>query len=118
MINTNTINYHMRAVRIALNISQEELAVMIDKSIAYISLWERGLINNESVTNDISQALDTIKQRGISENGEWYGAYIDTLSSMIEIDVYKRLTGSVPDAVVKLSKIHCIRWSNGEDIDG
>lgn len=54
------MNYRLRALRMALGLTQKAVAEMCSCSPTYISLYERGKINNSGRENDIYQALHLV----------------------------------------------------------
>lgn len=109
--NESKLCYKLRALRQALGLSQEEVADMIGMSNAFISLWERDLIDGTDYENDISQALHQVKERMVNTVGYWYSAHIDAKAALYEIDAWMELTGHVPTSVIKHAKACVVQFA-------
>jgi len=94
-----TDGFMIRAHRMALRMTQKELADAIGTSGAYISLFERDRIPGSSRYNDMMAVIRTRINETIPEGVE-RGAY-GVKVAMNLIDIYKRYTDSVPYEVMK-----------------
>ncbi len=111
MENNNRLNYKMRALRLAVGLTQEELAALIGVSNCTVSLYERGLIDTE-YTQAISDALHGIKEKLAARYGYWYGPYIELQAALNEITVWTELEGYVPAEVIKTAKDRTVAFQN------
>lgn len=97
-------NYKMRALRIALGISQGEMAELVDVSTSLISMYERGTIDGGSLENNINASLSAIRDRMIEKYGYWYDSYVELKTSTNLIDVWIEFEGYVPIEIIKKAK--------------
>lgn len=103
--------YKNRALRMALGLNQEEVAVLIGVSIGTVSMYERDLIDGDIYDVPIMNALNEIKDRMTKKMGYWYNAYIDNKAALHEIEVYLELEGSVPKEVISHAKTCAVAFS-------
>lgn len=103
--------YKNRALRMALGLTQEEVAALIDVSIATVSLYERDMIDGSYYDNIISQELLSIKDRMVNRIGYWYDAYIDNKAALHEIEIYLDFDKTVPKEVIAYAKVCAVRFS-------
>ena len=103
MITGIGLNYKMRAFRIALGLTQEEVADMVGTSNVTVSLYERGLIDS-GWAQKISDALYAVKEKQANKYGYWYDAFIELQTALNEITVWTDLNGRVPVEVIKRAK--------------
>ena len=99
----NRLNYRMRALRLALGLSQEEVGAIIGVSNVTVSLYERGLIDS-SYCNDIAGALYDVIQVKVGRYGYWYDSYIELQTALNEIQVWIELEGHAPVDVIQRAK--------------
>lgn len=102
--NETKLCYKLRALRQALELTQEEVADMIGTSNAFVSLYERDIIDGTDYENDISQTLHKVKERKEKAVGRWYGAHIDAKAALFEIDAWMKFEGHVPANVIHLAR--------------
>ena len=105
------LNYRMRAFRLALGLSQEEVGELVGVSNVTISLYERGLIDSE-YSQPISDALYAVKEKLVARYGYWYDDYIELETAMTEIRVWIELEGHAPTDVIRRAKDMAVAFSN------
>lgn len=112
-MNTNETKlcYKLRALRQALGLSQEEVADMIGMSIAFISMWERDIIDGMDYENDIARALHQVMERKVKAVGYWYRVHIEAKAAMYEIDAWMEFVGHVPPLVINRARECTLRFS-------
>ena len=103
--------YKMRAFRMALGLSQEEVGEMVGASNAMISLYERGLYDSCYATK-IQEALHAVKKSKIEKYGYWYERYIECLTALNEVEVWSELEGHIPESVIRKAKDAAVIFSN------
>lgn len=110
-MNDNGLRYRLRALRLALGLSQEEVADIIGVSIPTMSLWERGLIDSE-YGQAITDALNSIKEKQSKKFGFWYDGFVEAQTAMNEVTVWIELEGHAPTEVIKRAKDMALMFSN------
>ena len=105
------LNYKMRALRLALGLTQEEVGELIGCSNVVISLYERG-VTDSSFAHNIASTLYGVKQRMVDKNGYWYDCYIELQTALHEMQVWQDMQGYVPEHILKNAKTLAAAFSN------
>lgn len=103
--------YKNRALRMALGLTQEEVAAMIGVCTATVCMYERDLLDGDTYDNQIAQALGGIRKHQNEKYGYWYDAYVDNKAAMHEIEIYLEFEKTVPTEVIKYAKACAQRFS-------
>lgn len=97
-------HYKMRALRLALGVSQEELGELCGVSHTLIDLYERGVINDEDNKINVNTSLSIIRDRLIEKYGYWYDAYVELKTNINLIDIWIEFEGHAPIEIVQKAK--------------
>lgn len=97
-------HYKMRALRLALGLTQEELSEMAGVSTACISMYERGLIGGETLENDVNTCLLIIRDKLIEKYGYWYDTYIELKTNLNLLDIWIEFEGRAPIEIIQKAK--------------
>ena len=97
-------NYKMRALRMALGVSQEELGDLIDVSTSLISMYERGTVNNEELEINVNTLLSRIRDKLIERYGYWYDAYVELKTNINLLDIWMEFEGRAPIEIIQKAK--------------
>lgn len=96
--------YKMRALRKACGITQEELADLLGMSTAFVSMYERGLVDTTGYDNDINAILHGIRERLVEKYGYWYDGYLELKTSMNLMEIWYQFEGHCPMEVIQRVK--------------
>lgn len=107
----NYLNYKTRAYRLALGLTQEEVADMVGISGVSVCLYERGVTDSD-YADKIMAVLDDVCDRMTEKYGYWYKSYIALSTSLNEIKVWTEFNGHVPEDIIRQAKDHAVTFSN------
>lgn len=110
----NRLNYKMKAMRLALGLTQDELGGLVGISGVVISLHERGLIDSSYATA-IESKLQDVWEKKVAKYGYWYNYYLSLQSATNEIQIWLDAEGYVPDGVMNNAKACAVAFSNYSD---
>ena len=98
--------YVIRAYRMAIGITQTDLAFAVDRSAGFISMYERGKTSGDGLANKMRRFLTKVaKQKGL--NTEFYEAK----AALILCDIYKKQKGALDPEVLEHAKEKCRKFS-------
>lgn len=97
-------HYKMRALRLALGLTQEELSEMVGVSTACISMYERGLIVGEALKNNVNTCLLIIRDKLIEKYGYWYDVYLELKTNTNLLDIWLESEGHAPLEIIRKTK--------------
>lgn len=97
-------HYKMRALRLALGVSQEELGELTGVSSTYIGLYERGVLVGGYLENNVNTSLSGIRDKLIEKYGYWYDAYIELKTNINLLDIWMEFEGRAPIEIVQKAK--------------
>ena len=98
--------YVIRAYRMAIGITQTDLAYAIDRSAGYISMYERGKADGNGQENKMRRFLTKVaKNKGL--NTEFYEAK----AALILCDIYKKLEGELASDALDHAKEKCRKFA-------
>ncbi len=97
-------HYKMRALRRALDVSQEELGELIGVSSTLISMYERGIVEGKSINDEVNLSLSMVRERLVDKYGYWYDAYIELKCATNLLDTWVKLEGHAPLDVIRRAK--------------
>ena len=95
--------YICRARRVALHMTQSELGARIGKSGAWVSLFERGKIDDQSLVPAIFNVLTSVSANWTREDTLFLCVQTDVLL----VGIYKRYDKKVPKALINQLKDAC-----------
>lgn len=104
--------YRMRALRKACGITQEELGDLLGMSNAFVSMYERGLVDTTVYDNDINAILHDIRDRLVKKYGYWYDSYLELKTSMNLMEIYIQFEGQAPVEVIQRVKDCSVGFAN------
>lgn len=94
--------YVIRAYRMAIGITQADLASSVDRSGCFISLYERGKADGSGLETKMRRfLLKVAKQKKLDP--EFYEAK----AALILCDIYRKLDGTVTSDVLAYAKEKC-----------
>lgn len=98
--------YVIRAYRMAIGITQSDLAYAVDRSTGYISTYERGKADGNGQENKMRRFLTKVaKNKGLDT--EFYEAK----AALILCDIYKKLEGELASDVLDHAKEKCRKFA-------
>lgn len=97
-------HYKMRALRLALGLTQEELGELCGVSHTYIGLYERGVVDCEDLENNVNTSLLRIRDKQIEKYGYWYDAYVELKTNLNLLDIWIENEGRAPIEIIQKSK--------------
>jgi transcriptional regulator with XRE-family HTH domain len=97
-------HYKMRALRLALGVTQEEIAELVGVSTVLISMFERGIVGGETLKNNVNTSLSTIRDRLIEKYGYWFDAYVELKTNINLMDIWIEFEGHAPMNVIRKAK--------------
>lgn len=97
-------HYKMRALRLALDVSQEELGELCDVSHATIGLYERGVIDGENLENNVNTSLLRIRDKLIEKYGYWYDVHVELKTNLNLLDIWMEFEGRAPIEIIQKAK--------------
>ena len=97
-------HYKMRALRLALGVSQEELGELCGVSHTLIGLYERGIINGEDLKNNVNTSLLIVRDKLIEKYGYWYDAYVELKTNLNLLDIWIEFEGHAPIEIIQKAK--------------
>lgn len=95
--------YIARARRLALHMTQNELGDRIGKSGAWVSLFERGKIDDQSMVPVIFNELASVSSKWTRDEI----LLLTIQTNMILVDIYKRYEKTVPKGLFEVLKNAC-----------
>lgn len=98
------IHYKMRALRLALGLTQEELGELCGVSHTLIDLYERGVINDEDYKINVNTSLSIIRDKLIEKYGYWYDTYIELKTNLNLLDIWIEFEGHAPIEIIQKAK--------------
>lgn len=99
----NCLNYKARAYRLALGLTQEEVANRVGISGVSVCVYERGIVDSMYATQ-IMAVLDDECAQMTEKLGPWYKSYITLSTALNEIRVWTDFEGYVPESIVRAAK--------------
>jgi DNA-binding XRE family transcriptional regulator len=100
----NCLNYKARAYRLALGLTQEEVANRVGISGKSVCVYERGIADSMYATQ-IMAVLNEEYARMAEKHGPWYKSYIPLSTALNEIKVWIDFEGYVPESIVRAAKM-------------
>lgn len=97
-------HYKMRALRLALGVTQEELGELCGVSHTLIGLYERGVIDGEDLKNNVNTSLLSVRDKMIEKYGYWYDAYIELKTNINLLDIWIENEGHAPIEIIQKAK--------------
>lgn len=97
-------HYKMRALRLALGVSQEELGELCDVSHTMIGLYERGVIDGEYLEINVNTSLSRVRDKMIEKYGYWYDAYLELKTNLNLLDIWMEFEGRAPIEIIQKAK--------------
>lgn len=97
-------HYKMRALRLALCLTQEELGELCGVSHTYIGLYERGVIDCEDLENNVNTSLSCVRDKLIEKYGYWYDAYVELKTNINLLDIWIENEGHAPIEIIRKAK--------------
>ena len=80
-------HYKMRALRLALSVSQEELGELTGVSSTCISMYERGIVDGEYLEINVNTSLSNVRDKMVEKHGYWYDAYVELKTNLNLLDI-------------------------------
>jgi len=97
-------HYKMRALRLALGVSQAEIGELVGVSATHIDMYERGLKHFDMVESEVYTALSDIRDKYIEKYGYWYDIYIELKTDINVLDIWVEFEGHAPTEIIKKAK--------------
>lgn len=97
-------HYKMRALRLALGVSQAEIGELIGVSTTHIDMYERGLTDDNMVEYEVYTALSGIRDGYIEKYGYWYDIYLELKTDINLLDIWVEFEGHAPTEIIKKAK--------------
>lgn len=100
--------YIARARRMALHMTQNELGDRIGKSGAWVSLFERGKIDDQSMVPVIFNELASVSSKWTRDEL----LFLTIQTNVILVDIYNRYEKTVPKELFEILKNMCKEYSD------
>lgn len=97
-------HYKMRALRLALGVSQEELGELTGVSSTYISMYERGTVDGEYLEINVNTSLSRVRDKLIEKYGYWYDSYLELKTNLNLLDIWMEFEGRAPIEIIQKAK--------------
>lgn len=97
-------HYKMRALRLALGVSQEELGELAGVSHTLIGLYERGEIDGQYLEFDVNTSLSRVRDKLIEKYGYWYDTYVELKTNLNLLDIWIKFEGRAPIEIIQKAK--------------
>lgn len=97
-------HYKMRALRLALGVSQAEIGELIGVSSTYIDMYERGLNHFDMIESEVDTALSGIRDKYIEKYGYWYDVHLELKTDINLLDIWIEFEGHAPIEIIKKVK--------------
>ncbi len=99
--------YVIRAYRMAIGVTQMELAYAIDRSAGFVSMYERGLADGSGLETKMRRFLVKVaKQKKLDSD------FYDAKATLILCDIYTKQKGDAPSDVLENAKEKCRKFAN------
>lgn len=101
--------YVIRAYRMAVGVTQTDLAEAVGRSAGFISFYERGKAHGSGLETQMRRFLDKIAKRKKIDP-----EFCDAKAALILCDIYRKMEGRVPSEVLKNAKEKCRKFVDEE----